>query len=144
MLEPHGDEPLATEVCHGDFQPGNILQDGECYWLIDWEYSARRQLGYDALVYGLQARFPKGLGRRLTAFARGDLAERDPLLNRWSGVDWTGSPRRRRVSALVLALEELVLRLEESSVPCFTALDRGLPILVGELAGWLQAEGSPS
>lgn|GEM_PF-4902584 len=44
---------LITAVTHGDFEPGNIIANGDRYWLTDWEYSDRRQAAYDGLVYVL-------------------------------------------------------------------------------------------
>lgn len=33
-------EPAELRPCHGDLHNGNILDDGERLWLIDWEYAA--------------------------------------------------------------------------------------------------------
>jgi hypothetical protein len=63
------DEKVELVRCHGDFQPGNILYDNGKVWLIDWEFSTERQREYDLLTYSLGARFPKGLGRRITMYA---------------------------------------------------------------------------
>jgi len=79
---------ILTALTHGDFQPGNILVDGDRVWLIDWEYSARRQVGYDALVYALCSRFPSPLtgvhcpGARRWRLNRGTCLARDVLAGR--------------------------------------------------------------
>ena len=86
---PENLQSIPTTVAHGDFQPANILLDGESPWLIDWEYSSRRQAGYDALVYGLSARFPTGLAARAAVFVEtGGFTAGDPSLQAWPEVSW--------------------------------------------------------
>ncbi|MGD0829516.1 MAG: hypothetical protein ABR907_01140 [Terracidiphilus sp.] len=63
------DFAVETVRSHGDFQPGNILYGEGTIWLIDWEYSKERQRQYDWLTYFLRARFPRGLGKRIVAYA---------------------------------------------------------------------------
>lgn len=65
---------------HGDFQPANILVGERRAFLIDWEYTARRQQFYDCLVYSLNSRHPSGLAERLKQFVQGKAVEVEPLL----------------------------------------------------------------
>ena len=118
---------ITTALTHGDFQPGNMLVDGERVWLIDWEYSDRRQVGYDALVFTLRSRFPRGLAGRLQDFVdgSGDFP--------WPGEAWDTVERRRLYSALFL-LEELALHLAENANPRFARLGEGLGMLQREIA----------
>jgi len=47
-----------TNLCHGDFHPGNILYDGEKYWVIDWEEPSRGDPAADAcMTYFYEKRF---------------------------------------------------------------------------------------
>ena len=132
---------ILTALTHGDFQPANILVNRDNVWVIDWEYSARRQAGYDALVFVLDSRFPRDLAARLQTFVArgwegavsiGDLA--------WPGVNWQEADGRRLHGALFL-LEELVLHLEENANPRFVRLGEGLAIVQEEINRWVVAEG---
>jgi hypothetical protein len=128
---------MVTALTHGDFQPANILVNSNETWLIDWEYADRRQIGYDALVYGLQSRFPEGLGQRLQKFAKQGLSkEAHSWWKNWPGVDWCHE-ESRQLSALIFSLEELLLRLEENANPLFTRISSGLEEINQEIRSWL-------
>lgn len=122
-----------TALTHGDFQPANILVNREGTWLIDWEYSARRQAGYDALVFVLRSRFPAGLATRW----RGMVDESDSMqplsLADWPGLNWQDASWRR-VHGWLFLLEELALHLEENANPCFHSLGEGLLALQAQIA----------
>src|SRR5690606_9222655 len=61
QLPTQADE-LEVVQSHGDFQPGNVLvEQGGQVMLTDWEQSATRSRTYDAFVYLLRLRFPRGL-----------------------------------------------------------------------------------
>jgi len=131
--------PFQTALSHGDFQPANILLNGQGAWLVDWEFSERRQPGYDLLVYALSARHPRHLARRLHAFTTGQASELQWVNSQgWPGLD-LDSPLARQRRLLLFALEELCLHLELNANPLFTALDPGLPALAGELSAWLES-----
>jgi hypothetical protein len=116
--------PVATAQTHGDLQPGNVLAGDGRVWIIDWEYTARRQSGFDALTYSLGSRFPGGLARRaLSAVVDGGPGEAD-LLNDWPGLSWETRAGRCRTLAIFL-LEELVLRIRESEDTGFHCLSPG-------------------
>jgi len=47
-----------TNLCHGDFHPGNVLFDGEKYWVVDWEEPSRGDPAADAcMTYFYERRF---------------------------------------------------------------------------------------
>jgi aminoglycoside phosphotransferase (APT) family kinase protein len=125
---------LSTVLAHGDFQPGNILVDADRLWLIDWEYSGRRQAAYDVLTFMLESRFARGLSERLQRFITQGVPDR----GRWPDCScyangWQDFRSRLLYGSLFL-LEELVLRLEESDNPSFVQLDNGLNILQQEIS----------
>ena len=130
VLESVGDESITTVRCHGDLQPGNILWRSDGHSVIDWEYAARRQAGYDHLVYQLRTRFPKGLAHRLESFVASGLEGRK---------EESGSRRRR--TAHLLCLEELELNLRESRNPLFFSVGDSFRELVDELETWLFGKG---
>ncbi len=121
-------EQVSWGVClaHGDFQPANILFDGKRTWLIDWEYAAERQWGYDALTYELRARFPEGLVGRLEKFIVQGFSSDSPLPAPWE------SEADRRRAALIFCLEELLHHLEENNNALFTRPNPGLMIFLKE------------
>ena len=121
---------LLTALTHGDFQPGNMLVDGNKVWLIDWEYSGRRQVGYDALVYALRSRFPDGLAARMGQMLDGSGAMESLPLS--LGLDWQDAAHRRAHLWLFL-LEELALHLAENANPRFNRLSEGLATLQQEI-----------
>ena len=135
-LQPAGGGRVVTALAHGDFQPANILSNDEGVWLIDWEYSARRQAGYDALVFALGSRSPSGLAERLEGFVAHGLPETFSIGRLpWPGADWSDSKGRRLRAALFL-LEELLMHLEENADPCFSRPGGGLMALRREIDNW--------
>jgi len=135
-LRPYIGSYITTAMTHGDFQPANILLNQGGTWLIDWEYSARRQAGYDALVFSLNSRFPRGLATRLkSAINRKDLTQ-TLLMTDWPGLHWDDASWRRIHTELFL-LEELLIHLEENAQPSFTRIGSGLNMLQVEIKRWL-------
>ena len=118
-----------TALTHGDFQPANLLAEGERTWIIDWEYAERRQAGYDKLVYGLNVRHPEGFKQRLVLYIQQGFDERICQ----KGIEWPGlvwyKPEARRQQALLFGLEELSLCLEENLNPCFFQLGKSIKYL---------------
>jgi aminoglycoside phosphotransferase len=137
-LLPAGGDRLPTVLAHGDFQPANILADADRLWLIDWEYSGRRQAAYDVLTFRLESRFTRGLCGRLQKLVAQGIPE-SGLLEDFSCYTggWQDSRSRLLYGSLFL-LEEMALRLEESNNPCFVQLDNGLNILQQEISHCLK------
>jgi aminoglycoside phosphotransferase len=136
-LAPAVEGRITTALTHGDYQPGNILVDGERVWLIDWEYAGRRQVTYDALVYALRARFPHGLAHRLDAFVtQGPEAN---LLHEWTH-SWRDADDRC-LRAVLFWLEELNPHLEENANPGSTQIKGGLTIIMEEVRRWIGERG---
>jgi hypothetical protein len=129
ILSKYGEEDVATVQSHGDFQPANILVDGDKTWLIDWEYTQRRQNAYDSLVFSLRSRFPERFDRQVEKALEGSLN----IINSESFVNWAGKANRKKSLALFL-LEEIDLRLMEISSPMIHTVDNGFFTFVDQAA----------
>lgn len=115
---------IVVAQTHGDFQPANILLGEEQTWLIDWEYTAERQIAYDGLVLASEARSSQGLGQRVLQAMDCDLPECGLLLSTIPYVRWLD--RAERCSMLTLfMLEELDLKVMEVGNSMLFSLDRG-------------------
>jgi hypothetical protein len=123
---------IDTVIAHGDFQPANIIMNDDCYWLIDWEYSCRRQAEYDGLVYLLKSRFPCGMAERVKSLLKDDRIWTEPILCKWPDGGKMDLGRQRFILAIFL-LEELNLRIEENSNPMFKKLGSGFYDFTNEL-----------
>lgn len=128
---------ITIVLCHGDFQPANILLNADGPWLIDWEYATHRQAAYDLLVYALSSRFPKGIASRLQAFVHNGLPANVPFSAEQQRVLVSTSSRRHQQATLFL-LEELHQHLCENSQPLFNRSGEGLRLLQTEISQWLQ------
>jgi len=123
---------IDTVIAHGDFQPANIIINDDCYWMIDWEYSCRRQAEYDGLAYLLKSRFPCGMAERLKSLLKDDRIWAEPILCKWPDGGKIDLQRKRFILAVFL-LEELSLRMEENSNPMFNRLGAGFYDFIKEL-----------
>jgi hypothetical protein len=127
-----GSIPVA--MTHGDFQPANILVpycDGKGpVYLIDWEYSAVRCRWYDALVFELNSRFPAGLARRVADWI-GDKSRIERTMA-WCSPDT--APRNGVVLAASFLLEDLLLRLKDTSIPGLRETSSGFLGFLDEIA----------
>ena len=124
---------IFTAITHGDFQPGNILYDGNKTWILDWEYSRRRQIGNDLFVLILNPRNPIGFACRFLNLANNKLKEinRSLLLN-WPFLNWQNESSRR-ISLRLYLLEEIDFLLEENDNPFFYGQTYGLNPFLNEL-----------
>lgn len=94
---------VVTAVVHGDFQPANIIVSDKGAFLIDWEFTGRRQLCYDQLTWMLGVRARHGLAVALKNYVDGGIRLLDAVAPR--------SRNERQSSAYLLILEELALVL---------------------------------
>ena len=131
VLASVGTKRLLIAMTHGDFHLGNVLVRGDRFWIIDWEYSGRRQAKYDAMVYALAARGPHGLAARMLRWVQGT----DPAGARLAA--WAGAPEEEDgISGWRLGLfllEELALHMEEHRNPLFTRPHGALRDLLAEV-----------
>jgi hypothetical protein len=125
-------DTLAIAQTHGDLQPGNVLAAAGRTWIVDWEYTARRQSGFDALTYGLGSRFPTALASRACkAVLEGGPGD-GHLLHDWPGLAWETRAARGRAVAVFL-LEELGVRLRENADTVCERVPRGAVRFFGEI-----------
>jgi hypothetical protein len=124
---------IPTALTHGDFQFANILvpalpEDGPVY-LIDWEYAGRRCIWYDAMVFELQSRFPKGLSQRVVAWLQDH--QRQQLSLEWCGeaaMGWNSL-----TCLIVFLLEDLNVRLMDTMIPGLLQQEFGFLLFIEEL-----------
>lgn len=124
---------VPTVLTHGDFQPANILVPvgpaEEGVYLIDWEYVGRRCIWYDALVFELKSRSPRGLSVRVTEWLQD--TERQ-----WGSLKWCGeaSPSWSSGSRIdAFLLDEVLVRLVNTMIPGLRQKDIGLLDFIDEL-----------
>lgn len=118
------DEEVIVAQTHGDFQSANILVDGNLTWLIDWEYTAERQIAYDALVFALKARFLQGLKQRILQAIKDDFQGCEQLLELIPDIQRHNIDKRRSMLMLFL-LEDMELKVIEACNSVFFGLDQG-------------------
>ncbi|MCB8920921.1 MAG: phosphotransferase [Ardenticatenaceae bacterium] len=123
--------PVTLALTHGDFQPANILLNEAGTWLIDWEYAAQRQIGYDVLVYSCAARFPTRLAQRLQQFINNDFSHSLPVMGLWP------TETARHLSAHLFMLEESLFHLTQTYQPLFTTPGAGWADWQQAIAQWL-------
>lgn len=133
-LNRYNNDSITTAYCHGDFQEGNIICDGEKTWILDWEYSGRKQIGYDLFVLLLKSRVYKGFPIRFIRLMNNGIASNQmALINRWPEIDW-GKKSNIKIYLLLFLLEELYFHLEENISTSFYELSRGLTALNKNIA----------
>lgn len=100
---------IELALTHGDFQPANALRGNERSHLIDWEYSAKRSLYYDALTWETQIRSHQ----KFIPCFRTLLCS---LNNHETKFAWTGRPftHADRHYIWFFLLEDLLVKLEEN------------------------------
>ncbi len=131
-LNKYSDHVLTTAYCHGDFQEGNIIYDGEKTWILDWEYSGRKQIRYDQFVLLLQSRVPNGFYNRFFKLLNNDIeTEQSRFFNQWPEIQWYDNKLREMYLYLFL-LEELDFHVEENNNNSFYRESIGLTSFLRE------------
>ena len=130
LLKNYEDESILVALTHGDFQPGNLLCTEDDFWIIDWEYSAKRSIFYDALVFDLESRFTNDLSIRF--FSLLEKLELGDDFYHWTGhsLNW-----KNKYYLPIFLLEDLLVRLQEVAVePIYTKSE----LLAGCLSEFLK------
>ena len=122
------DRVIELVQSHGDLQPANILvgnADNELY-LIDWEYTEKRSLFYDSLVFASKCRFPNGLAKRIETILDGaDLS--------WNWCIKTDGFKLSKCELSIFLIEDLIVRLSELNIPNLINKDNGLDLWMKEV-----------
>jgi hypothetical protein len=111
---------VLTAMTHGDFQPANLLWNGEKVYVIDWECAARRLAIYDILFSEVGVRTRPDWSQSLLAphrFARVSLLEN---LCASLGLQW--SPNEQRVLLRLFLCELLASILADEVEPVFSQI----------------------
>ena len=113
-LQKYEQEELTLAYCHGDFHQGNILSDGEEFWILDWEYSGEKQIGYDLFILLLDSRIEQGFSSRFLNLVNNQLDDfQKKIIDNWPELKWNDNSHRT-IYLLVFLLEELVFYINES------------------------------
>jgi len=129
------DSLISTSHTHGDFQDANILiptiSDTRDVYIIDWEYAGVRCQHYDWFVYGLKSRSPKGLAVRINNL----MFDSDHLRTL---IDWYDlaeiDPKELRILIYLFLIEELLFRLDDTSIPNLPKKSEGFLTFIDELS----------
>ena len=125
-LNEYHDNVINVACCHGDFQPGNIINDGKKTWIFDWEYFTEKQIGYDLLVLLLKSRLSNSLSHNFKKIITGELSSKDAqLINNWPEFRWDDE-QFKKIYLILFLLEELDFHLDENNNDCFFDLSPGL------------------
>jgi len=129
-----GVDSFETVISHGDFQPANLLIPNDrslgAVYLIDWEYTARRCRWYDALVFVLHSRSPKGLAFRVRQFLSDDQTSYQSIA--WCGIARSSFNLRFVVASFLL--EDLLVRLSDTTISGLLKPVDGFLIFLNELS----------
>lgn len=109
-LNKYVDDCIIICDTHGDFQPANIICSDDKFWLIDWEYSYKRSIFYDALTFFVESRITVGFSLRLSKFM-------SDLKNGNVFFEWTGANLNYDVFYYldIFLLEDILLKINEAS-----------------------------
>ena len=134
----NSDKKIQTVQSHGDFQPANIFISSNTtknIYLIDWEYTERRSIFYDALVFSSKSRAPARLANRLSDIAQNN----DNSTWAWCFGKNTSNLKLELWMIGVFLLEDLLVKLVELQIPDLISHNDGLNIWEKEVRsmGWL-------
>ena len=133
-LSELNDSDIGLVQSHGDFQPANILVGNidEQLYMIDWEYTAKRSVYYDALVFATHCRSPEGLAGRVEVILNG-------TDNSWKWCVKNKGIKLSKLELIIFLIEDLMVRLTELQIPNMINKDRGLDAWMNEVGkmDWL-------
>jgi hypothetical protein len=127
-INNYSESVITTAYCHGDFQEGNIIYDGGKTFILDWEYSDRKQIGYDLFVLILKSRVSNGFVNRYTSMMNNKLSyDQLELIKNWPGIEWNTNKSIDIYLSLFL-LEELDFHIRENANIHFIEESTGLKV----------------
>ena len=112
-------EFITTAYCHGDLHEGNILSNGEKYWILDWENSGQNQICYDLFLLLIGSRIEKILKINFFKILNNDLDDEQlKLINNWPEVNLS-KINTRKVYLIIFLLEDLIFHIDEKNNQVF-------------------------
>ena len=100
------DSEIDIVYCHGDLHMGNILSDGNNYWIMDWEHSGRMNISYDLITLLLGSRVGKNYPKRFLRLYNNINDYHVINFSRCSNVNWQNKDVRKK-HLLIYLLEDL-------------------------------------
>lgn len=118
-LNKYSNTKITTTYCHGDFHQGNILCDGNKNWILDWENSGQKQIGYDLLILLLESRITEGFHFRFSKLLNNqfDSFQMD-IINNWPELNWKNTDSKK-ISLLLFLIEEIDFHIAGNTNPLF-------------------------
>jgi len=118
-LEKYSDQTITIAYCHGDFHQGNILSDGEKYWILDWENSGQNQIGYDLFILLLESRIESGFCKRFLRLMNNEIdSDQWELINNWPDITWDDKALKN-IYLILFLLEDLSFHVDEKNNDLF-------------------------
>ena len=118
-LNKYSNTIITISYCHGDFHQGNILCDGNKNWILDWENSGQKQIGYDLLILLLESRISDGFYSRFSKLLNNQFDSfQSDIINNWPELNWKNK-ESKKISLLLFLLEELDFYIAENANPLF-------------------------
>ncbi len=119
LLHGYEDHVFTVAYCHGDFHQGNVLANKDSFWILDWEYSGEKQIGYDLLVLLIESRIEKGFAERFLKIVKNQFDNlQNSLIDNWPELDRENGSIKK-VNLVVFLLEDLLFHLNESKNDLF-------------------------
>ena len=108
-------QSLTVAYCHGDFHQGNMISNGKEHWILDWENSGQKQIGYDLFILLLESRIESGFSDRFLRLVNNKLnIDKKKMVDNWPGLQWGNRSFKERDLILFL-LEEIDFYVNENS-----------------------------
>ncbi len=114
-LEEHFHESINIAYCHGDFHQGNILSNGSDIWILDWECSGYKQIGYDVFVLLLESRIENDFSNRFfkLVYSQFDRNQME-LIDNWPGINWKNETLKKIYLTMFL-IEDIYFHIDENN-----------------------------
>jgi thiamine kinase-like enzyme len=118
-LDQYSDNLMTMAYCHGDFHQGNILTNGEKFWILDWEFSGKRQIFYDLIILLLGTRVDNDFSSRFIKLLNSeyDVYSRE-LINNWPENQWYNDIQKK-IDLTVFLLEDIMFYIDENDNDIF-------------------------
>ena len=118
-LDTYHDQCLTVAYCHGDFHQGNILAQEDKFWILDWEYSGEKQIGYDLMILLLGSRVAKGFSESFFKIVNDNFDDlQRGLIANWPELKWSDI-NRKKSHLVVFLLEDILFHISESKNKLF-------------------------